>query len=58
MDWSALTKVTELKSFMGLTNYYMQFIKGYSKIINPLMDLQKKFRSGSRPWLVGMLLSY
>ena len=43
-DWLASTKVTELQSFLGLANYYRRFIKGYSKIACPLMDLLKKER--------------
>lgn len=36
------TKVAELRSFLGLTNYYTQFIQGYSKKVNQCMDLLKK----------------
>nr|GEW43303.1 hypothetical protein [Tanacetum cinerariifolium] len=41
-DWQLLTKVTELRSFLGLVNYYRRFIMGYSTIASPLMDLLKK----------------
>ncbi|CAA0822376.1 Uncharacterized mitochondrial protein AtMg00860 [Striga hermonthica] len=41
-DWPEPSKVTELRSFLGLANYYRRFIKGYSKLVNPLMDLLKK----------------
>ena len=43
-DWPAPTKVTELRSFLGLANYYRRFIMGYSKIASALTDLLKKER--------------
>ena len=43
-DWSASTKVTELRSFLNLANYYRRFIMDYSKIACPLTDLLKKER--------------
>ena len=45
IDWPAPTKVTELRSFLGLENYYRRLIKGYSKIVSPLTDLLKKNRA-------------
>ncbi|KAK5785550.1 hypothetical protein PVK06_040146 [Gossypium arboreum] len=41
-DWESPTKVTELRSFLGLANYCCRFIEGYSKITAPLTDLLKK----------------
>ncbi|KAG8374924.1 hypothetical protein BUALT_Bualt10G0046200 [Buddleja alternifolia] len=41
-EWTAPSKVADLRSFLGLANYYRRFIKGYSKIVNPLTDLLKK----------------
>ena len=46
-DWEAPTKMTELRSFLGLANYYRRFISGYSAIAAPLTELLKK----NRPWL-------
>ena len=35
VEWPELTKVTELRSFLGLANYYRKFIFGYSKVVSP-----------------------
>ncbi|XP_034674441.1 uncharacterized protein LOC117905666 [Vitis riparia] len=45
MEWSVPTKVTKLRSFLGLANYYRRFIKGYSNRVSPLTDLLKKDNS-------------
>jgi len=34
--------VGELKSFLGIINYYSQFIKNYAKLIEPLYELLRK----------------
>jgi hypothetical protein len=42
MEWPAPMNVTEVHSFMGLSGYYRWFVEGFSKIANPIMELQKK----------------
>uniref|UniRef100_A0A3Q7FQK4 Reverse transcriptase domain-containing protein n=1 Tax=Solanum lycopersicum TaxID=4081 RepID=A0A3Q7FQK4_SOLLC len=44
-NWEAPTKVPELRSFLGLANYYRRFIFNYSAIAAPLTDLLKKDRA-------------
>jgi hypothetical protein len=42
LDWPTPTNLTQLQSFLGFTNFYRQFIKGYADICKPLNELQKK----------------
>jgi hypothetical protein len=42
MEWITLENVQEVCNFMGLTGYNRRFIEGFSKISNPIMELQKK----------------
>jgi hypothetical protein len=42
MEWHTPTNVPEVRSFMGLGGYYRWFVEGFSKIENPIMELQKK----------------
>jgi hypothetical protein len=42
MECPAPKNVTEVHSFMGLAGYYRRFVKGFSKIANLIMELQKK----------------
>ena len=44
--WEALTKVTELRSFLILVNYYSWFSSGYSRKAKPLAELLKTNKSG------------
>ncbi|KAL2943047.1 Transposon Tf2-9 polyprotein [Bienertia sinuspersici] len=42
MEWEEPKNVSELRSFLGLANYYRRFIKSYSARAAPLTDLLKK----------------
>lgn len=46
-EWQEPTKVIELRSFLGLANYYCRFIRGYSAKAAPLTKLLKK----NEPWV-------
>jgi hypothetical protein len=41
-EWSAPKNVVEVRSFMGLVGYYKIFIRGFSKIEQPITFLQRK----------------
>ena len=42
LDWGIPQTVKDVQSFLGFANYNRRFIKGYSQIAAPLMDLTKK----------------
>jgi hypothetical protein len=43
-EWPTLTKKKEVQSFLGFTNFYHQFIEGFSHNAKPLFELTKKDR--------------
>jgi len=42
VDWETPTCVTDVQAFIGFANFYRRFIKDFSKIITPLVNLTKK----------------
>jgi hypothetical protein len=40
-DWPALTKLTELRSFLGLSNFYHRFMLGFSHIAWALSQINR-----------------
>lgn len=38
-DWATPTNLKQLRSFLGLANYFRRFIQGYSSLVAPLMAL-------------------
>ena len=42
LEWPTLKCVKDVQKFLGLTNYYHQFIKRFASIARPLHDMVKK----------------
>ena len=47
--WPVPTNVTEVRSFLGFTNYYWKFIKKYAQVAKPLYKLMLG-ENASRKW--------
>ena len=47
LTWKTLRTDTQLMSFLGFANYYLEFIKGYADKVYPMQQLmrnkEKKF---------------
>ena len=41
-EWPVPKDVTDVRSFMEITGYYLRFIEGFSRIANPIISLHKK----------------
>jgi len=41
-EWKTLTKVKDVESFLGFTNFYQQFIQNFSHTAKPLNELKGK----------------
>ena len=42
VDWPKPTNLTEVRSFLGMAEYYRRFVKDFSKIAAPLTQLLRK----------------
>jgi len=42
LEWPTLKCVKDVQKFLGLANYYRQFIEGFASVARPLHDLVKK----------------
>ena len=42
MEWPTPKCVKDVQKFLGLANYYCQFIEGFVSIARPLHDMVKK----------------
>ena len=41
-NWPVPTSVTNVRSFLGLANYFRKFLEGYSSIVTPLVALTRQ----------------
>jgi hypothetical protein len=41
LNWKNPTSLNEVQSFLGFANFYRRFIRDYSRVVRPLMELTK-----------------
>ncbi len=41
-DWPTPTCIKDVRSFLGLANYFRKFVQGYSTLVEPLTNLTRK----------------
>ncbi|KAI0996259.1 hypothetical protein K3495_g11919 [Podosphaera aphanis] len=41
-NWEPFTSVKDAQALLGFSNFYRRFIKGFSKVVKPLVELTKK----------------
>jgi hypothetical protein len=49
MEWPVPQSAKEVSLFLGFANFYRQFIKDYSVITAPLLDLTRKDTTARYP---------
>ncbi len=49
-DWPTPKSIKELRSFLGLANYFRRYIQGYSSLVAPLTALLKQDRIAATDW--------
>jgi len=42
IEWPVLRSVKDVQKFLGLANYYRQFVKDFAKIAKPLHEMMRK----------------
>jgi len=42
VEWPIPKNVKNVQKFLGLANYYRQFVKDFAKIVRPLYEIMKK----------------
>jgi len=56
LDWPTPKSVKDIQTFLGLANYYRQFIKDFTKIARPLHELTRKEQKWK--WEIGQEKSF